>query len=496
MSVEHFLLICSGADRELLARRAFYAERRRFAAIGASVLLTAAFAFISATYVVNLIFGSVALAAGLGLLWALLIFVIDRLLLSTIRAHAYRPGLPLIDRLRQQRSTFLAALPRLVIATLIAFPIAIPIQIRLFKPQINEDIARERMKAYAQVKEQVERSFPESATLRMENAELDLRLRQKEEQVDDLLQTMLKEPTGSLTGPVFNLRRAEYVRARRELDEQRVETKNAIETNRRNLEQLQTMVTKRQSTLMAAIDWRSGNLVAQVDALRRLKSANSTIAGASLIIAILFVLIQVSPVLASLVANRGPDAYFVEAIGAMATRDDTLPAANGIAYTAAPHDGSPTNNRAELTGGNSSRHLRAFMCHCSEDKHAVRILTKRLQHDGIKTWLDEENLLPGQNWDDEITKAVRASDVVVVCLSRKAIKKSGYVQREIRFAIEMASEQPEGAIFLVPTKLEECDVPLKLRDLQFVRIYEPTGYERLLNALQRRAEQVASRTNP
>jgi hypothetical protein len=39
------------------------------------------------------------------------------------------------------------------------------------------------------------------------------------------------------------------------------------------------------------------------------------------------------------------------------------------------------------------------------------------------------------------------------------VTKEGYVQREIRRAIEVAEEKPEGTIFIVPVKLEECDVP-------------------------------------
>ena len=84
----------------------------------------------------------------------------------------------------------------------------------------------------------------------------------------------------------------------------------------------------------------------------------------------------------------------------------------------------------------STRKLKVFLCHASEDKPIVRELYKRLKtEDWIDPWLDEEKLLPGQEWDMEIENAVRNSDIVVVCLSIKSTVKRGYVQKELNFAL-------------------------------------------------------------
>src|SRR5438270_7379352 len=113
----------------------------------------------------------------------------------------------------------------------------------------------------------------------------------------------------------------------------------------------------------------------------------------------------------------------------------------------------------------SSRRLRVFLCHSSGDKPIVRKLYQQLQSEGIDPWLDEESLLPGQNWEQEIRKAVRDSDIVLVCLSPGSISKTGFVQKEIKFALDVADEQPEGTIFLIPVRLEECNVPERLKHL-------------------------------
>jgi hypothetical protein len=131
--------------------------------------------------------------------------------------------------------------------------------------------------------------------------------------------------------------------------------------------------------------------------------------------------------------------------------------------------------------------LKVFLCHAKSDKPAVRKLYQRLRAAGIDAWLDEEDLLPGQDWEREIPRAVRASDSVIVCLSCKSINKTGYVQKEIKFALDVADEQPEGAIFLIPLRLEECDVPERLSRWQWVDLFVPNGYERLMRALDVRA---------
>ena len=142
------------------------------------------------------------------------------------------------------------------------------------------------------------------------------------------------------------------------------------------------------------------------------------------------------------------------------------------------------------------RQLKVFLCHASGDKRAVRDLCRRLRSDGIAPWLAEEDLLPGQDWRLEISKAVRSSDVIIICLSSRAVTKAGYFQKEIKYALDVADKQPEGAIFLIPLRLEECEVPERLRRWQWVDLFGETGYERSLHALRARAESLGLGTHP
>ncbi|MBK9925769.1 MAG: toll/interleukin-1 receptor domain-containing protein [Anaerolineales bacterium] len=138
--------------------------------------------------------------------------------------------------------------------------------------------------------------------------------------------------------------------------------------------------------------------------------------------------------------------------------------------------------------------LRVFLCHAKEDKLVVRKIYYELIANGIEPWLDEKSILPGQNWTLEIKKAVRSSDVVVIFLSNKSVDKTGYVQKEIRIALDAADERPEGKIFLIPAKIEECKVPDRLSSRQWVDLYSQDGFELLIQSLYVCAQDDAETT--
>ncbi len=139
-----------------------------------------------------------------------------------------------------------------------------------------------------------------------------------------------------------------------------------------------------------------------------------------------------------------------------------------------------------------TRKLRVFLCHSSQDKPTVRKLYQRLNAEGwIDPWLDEEKLLPGMDWDIEIEKAVETADVVIVCLSSNSVNKEGYIQKELRFALNVALKMPEETIFIIPLRLNECKPPSKLTIWQYIDYFpkdkEARALDRIFLSLRRRA---------
>lgn len=138
-----------------------------------------------------------------------------------------------------------------------------------------------------------------------------------------------------------------------------------------------------------------------------------------------------------------------------------------------------------------------FLCHASEDKPQVEAIYRRLRQEGYQPWMDKMDLLPGQQWRQEIPKALKTSDFILVFLSRNSIAKRSFVQREFKLALDTLEEIPTGEIHTIPVRLDACDVPESFRDFHWCDLFEVGGFERMVRAIrhgitQRQQSQPAS----
>lgn len=131
-----------------------------------------------------------------------------------------------------------------------------------------------------------------------------------------------------------------------------------------------------------------------------------------------------------------------------------------------------------------SRQLRIFLLHARQDQKIVRRLYGRLVKEGADVWLDQMKLLPGQDWKHEILLAIHTSDVVIACLSEHFNRQGGYRHEELQIALEKAASLPDGVSFLIPARLEICELPETLRRWQCVDLFEEDGYKQLIRVLR------------
>jgi hypothetical protein len=141
------------------------------------------------------------------------------------------------------------------------------------------------------------------------------------------------------------------------------------------------------------------------------------------------------------------------------------------------------------------RPLKVFLCHASQDKPAVRELYKRLNAEAwIDPWLDEERLTLGQHWTSVIEDALDVADAVIIFLSHNSVQKEGFVQRELNYAWDISLEKPRSVIFLIPFRLDNCEVPRHLRSKQWGDYFgeeKERTYQILLRSLKdRRAQKL------
>ena len=133
----------------------------------------------------------------------------------------------------------------------------------------------------------------------------------------------------------------------------------------------------------------------------------------------------------------------------------------------------------------TKRSFNIFLCYAHSDREVVHNLYRSMKDDGINIWLDSENLQPGQDWQQEIRKAILKSDAILVCLSREFNKQHGFRYEELKLALKKARSLPDDEIFVIPVRLEKCDMPESLRHLHRVDLFEATGYKKLIRTLKR-----------
>jgi hypothetical protein len=132
--------------------------------------------------------------------------------------------------------------------------------------------------------------------------------------------------------------------------------------------------------------------------------------------------------------------------------------------------------------------IKVFIAYAYEDEDSAKRLSSSLKAAGFEPWLDQEQLLPGQNWPRAIDRAIEVSDFFVACLSKQSTLKRGHFQSELRYALDLASRVPLDDIFLVPARLDDCAVSRTIcQSTQYIDLFPDwdRGIERITRTMRR-----------
>jgi len=124
-----------------------------------------------------------------------------------------------------------------------------------------------------------------------------------------------------------------------------------------------------------------------------------------------------------------------------------------------------------------------FISYAREDEVKVTNLYRSLKKAGFNPWLDQFDILPGKNWEDEIRKSIKSATIFLACLSSNSIYKRGIVQKELKLALDVLNEFPDNEVYFIPLRLDDCEVPEKISKLQWIDLFKPDGYQRLFDSL-------------
>ena len=299
-----FFCWCSGARLYILKQCP--SEYNKYYGIGVMVVLTGIMASLSGGYAIYTIFRSVMVSLAFGVLWGFLIFSIDWYIVASLR--------------KQQRKSkeFIGALPRLVLALLIAFVVSMPLKMKLFEREIEQQILFDQQQSIISYQSLVDEEFVDIPRLEQENSMLRQEIASKEQQRNILFTMIVEEaegmsPTGTPgRGPVYREKKAEYDKVDEELRFLREQNNQIIQ---QNLQALQTLRERRSQVVQTAqiTNIESDGFLARLKAMGTLSASNESIRLASVFIILLFITIESAPIIVKLISARGPYDDLLEA---------------------------------------------------------------------------------------------------------------------------------------------------------------------------------------
>lgn len=110
----------------------------------------------------------------------------------------------------------------------------------------------------------------------------------------------------------------------------------------------------------------------------------------------------------------------------------------------------------------------------------------------IEPWLDKHSLSPGLKWRPAIMKAIREADYFIALISSRSSKGRGVRHSELDQALEILAEWPPDHIYLIPARLDDCQMPREeLKEINWIDLFPDWdgGIKKLCTTLTPKAVQ-------
>ncbi len=290
--LQNFFILCSGADGAIL-KTCSEGEQNKYAGIGATVFFTALMAFIASSYALYTVFDTLFTAIFFGFIWGLLIFNLDRFIVSTIKKQ------------NSFSSEFIQATPRIILAVIIAIVISKPLEMKIFEKEINKVLLEQKNEMTLANKEQLALQYtPTVEKLNQDITSLKSEIVTKEAETNALYDTYISEAEGR-AGTLLLGKGPVYAEKRQKHDAALAELQTLKETNAQKIAGVETQIaalnaeyTETVKNSQPIIDGFDG-LMARINALNELPWLPS------FFIFLLFLAIETSPIIAKLLSPKG-----------------------------------------------------------------------------------------------------------------------------------------------------------------------------------------------
>lgn len=132
-----------------------------------------------------------------------------------------------------------------------------------------------------------------------------------------------------------------------------------------------------------------------------------------------------------------------------------------------------------------------FISYTTADRERVLPFFDYLDQRKFDLWMDYKKIKPGQNWDFEIKRALTKASVIILFISENSVSKRGYVQKEIKFALDRLEEKLVDDIYLIPVLLDDnAQVPEQVKSVQFTKASSGTCESDIEDSIRHQLKQL------
>ena len=294
--LKEFFWLCAGANKSILSNCP--SESSKYVGIGATIFFTGIFATLAGGYALYTVFDNYWIAAFFGLVWGLMIFNLDRFIVSSMRKNG------------EIRKEFLTAIPRLILAIIISVVIAKPLELKVFEKEVDSEIALMIQEDLASQEQTVKARFSDNRDrLAAEILLLKNEIAEKTKKRDELRRIAQEEADGTggskrrNAGPIYQIKKADADKVEAELETLVANNSKLIREKENALIELGE---SEDLALSGVRESQLTGLASRMEALSRLTDKSTAIWIAHWFIMFLFLALETAPVVVKLISQRGP----------------------------------------------------------------------------------------------------------------------------------------------------------------------------------------------
>jgi len=304
---QKFLLVCSGGNIHILRKTP--SEWNKFAGIGGIILFTAVFATLSAGYAMFTVFDDIWISLGFSILWGLMIFNLDRYIVSSIKKTG------------TWWNQVLMAIPRLILAAFLGIIISKPLELKIFEKEVNKQLNTIIQRNKTQLQAEMNgRILQQSGPFETEKKQIQAKVAEYQKAYDsasvELEKEILGKQSGLTSGKVgfgSNAKRKSELKEQRRQDLENYQKQIAprLEYLDQEISKVYTNIeTERNKTV--TFEDKFNGFAARLQALDELGKNSAIIGIAATFIMGLFICLEISPVLVKLISSVGPYDYLLD----------------------------------------------------------------------------------------------------------------------------------------------------------------------------------------